>query len=60
MSPIRNIICLAKIAYCSILCHNDPPIISRESMHKHNSGQTLNLQNAVVTVNIRSMSLKSN
>ena len=29
-------------------------------MHKHNFGQTLELRNAVVTVNIRSRSLKSN
>ena len=42
------------------LCHNDPSIISKESMHKHNFGQTLKLQSAVVTVNIRSRSLKSN
>ena len=35
-------------------------IISRESMHKHNFGQTLKLQSAVGTVNIRSRSLKSN
>ena len=28
-------------------------------MHKHNFGQTLKLQSAVVTVNIRSRSLKS-
>ena len=27
-------------------------IISRESMHKHNFGQTFKLQSAVVTVNI--------
>ena len=29
-------------------------------MHKHNFGQTFKLQSAVVTVNIRSWSLKSN
>ena len=29
-------------------------------MHKHNFGQTLKSQSAVVTVNIRSRSLKSN
>ena len=29
-------------------------------MHRHNFGQTLKLQSAVVTVNIRSRSLKSN
>ena len=29
-------------------------------MNKHNFGQTLKLQSAVVTVNIRSRSLKSN
>ena len=29
-------------------------------MHKHNFGQTLKLQSAVVTVNIRSRPLKSN
>ena len=34
----------SKNAYCSLLCHNDPLIISRESMHKHNFGQTLKLQ----------------
>ena len=43
-------------AYCSLLCHNGPSIISKESMHIHNFGQTLN----VVTVNIRSRLLKSN
>ena len=32
------------MAYCSLLCHNDPSIILRESMHKHNFGQTLKLQ----------------
>ena len=32
--------------------------ISRESMHKHDLCQTLKLQSAVVTVNIRSSSLK--
>ena len=51
---------VGKHAYCSLLCHNDPSIISREGMHKHNFGQTLKLQSAVVTVNIRSRSLKSN
>ena len=50
---------VGKHAYCSLLCHNAPSIISRESMHKHNFGQTLKLQSAVFTVNIRSMSLKS-
>ena len=44
--------------YSSLLCHNDPSIISRESMHKHNFGQALKLQGAVGTVNIRSRSLK--
>ena len=29
-------------------------------MHKHNSGQTLELQSAVVTLDIRSRSSKSN
>ena len=51
-------------AYCSLLCHNDtswiPPIISKESMHIHNFGQTLKLQSAVVTLNIRRRSSKSN
>ena len=28
----------------AILCHDDPSIISRESRHKHNFGQTLKLQ----------------
>ena len=37
-----------------------PSIISRESMHKHNFGQTLNLKSVVVTMNIRSRLLKSN
>ena len=54
----RNLV--GKHAYCSLLCHNDTSIISKKSMHKHNFGQTLNLQSAVVTVNIRSRSLKSN
>ena len=35
---------LASMAYCSLLCHNDPSIILRESMHKHNFGQILKLQ----------------
>ena len=47
---------VSKHAYCSLLCHNVPSIISRESMHKHNFGQTLKLQSAVATVNIRSRS----
>ena len=58
MSPTA--IGVGKRAYCSLLCHNVPSIISRESMHKHNFGQTLKFQSAVVTVNIRSKSLKSN
>ena len=49
-----------KHAYCSLLCHYDPSIISRESMHNHNYGQALKLKSVVVTVNIRSRSLKSN
>ena len=43
----------------ALYCVTDPSIISRESMYKHNFGQTLKLQSVVVTVNIRSMSLKS-
>ena len=42
----------------SLLCHIDPSIISRKDMH--NSGQILKLQSAVVHMNIRSRSLKSN
>ena len=38
-------------------CVNDQSIISRKSMHKHNFGQTLKLQSAVVNVNISSWSL---
>ena len=38
----------AKHAYYSLLCHNVPSIISRESIHKHNLGQNLKLQSAVV------------
>ena len=30
---------VGKHAYCSLLCHNVPSIISRESMHKNNFGQ---------------------
>ena len=48
-TPIR----VSKHAYCSLLCHNVPSIISRESMQKHNFGQSLKIQSAVVTVNIR-------
>ena len=55
----RTTIGVGKHTFCSLLCHNVPSIISRESMHKHNFGQTLKLQSAVVTVNIRSKSLKS-
>ena len=51
---------VGKHAYCSLLCYNIPSIISRESMQKHNFCKTLKLQNAVVTVNRRSRSLKSN
>ena len=54
--PPPTAILVGKHAYCSLLCHNDPSIISRESMHMHNFGQTLKLQSAV---NIRSRSLKS-
>ena len=46
-----------KHAYCSLLCHNDPSIISGESTHKHIFGQTLKFLSAVVMVNIRSRSL---
>ena len=51
---------VGKHTYCSLLCHNVPSIISRESMHKHNFGQLLKLQSAVVTMDIRSRSLNSN
>ena len=52
---------VGKNAYCFfIVAHNIPSIISRESMNKHNFGQTLKLQSVMVTVNIRSKSLKSN
>ena len=37
----------------------NPSNILRESMHKHNFGQTLKIQSAVVTLNIRSRSSKS-
>ena len=37
------------------MCHNGPSIISRESMHKHNFGQTMKLQSTVVTLNVRSL-----
>ena len=49
-----------KHVYSSLLCHNDPSIISRESMYKHNFGQTLKSLSNVVTMNISSRSLKSN
>ena len=58
MSPTA--ILVSKHAHCSLLCHNDPSIISRESMDKHNFSHTLKLQSAVVIVNIMSRSLKSN
>ena len=45
-----------KHAYCSLLCHNDtgwsPSIISRDSMHKHNFGQTLKIQSAEYKVKV--------
>ena len=47
-------------AHFSLLIHNVASNISRESMHKHNFGQTLKLQSAAVTVNIRSRLLKYN
>ena len=37
---------VGKHAYCSLLCHNVPSIISMESMHKDNFDQTLELQSA--------------
>ena len=43
----------------ALYCVNDPSIISRKSMHKYKFGQSLKLQSGVVTVNIRSRSLKS-
>ena len=55
-SEENYVIGVGKHANCFILCHTFPSIISRESMHKHNFGQTLKLQSAVVW----SRSLKSN
>ena len=43
--------------YCVTMIHQ---LFHRESMYKHNFGQTLKLQSGVATVNIRSKSLKSN
>ena len=59
---------LTNILISYLLCHNDttykewlnPSIISKKSMYKQNFGQTLKLQSAVVTLNIRSRSSKSN
>ena len=59
---------LTKIIISSLLCHNDTIYkgwlksinYSRESMHKHNFGQNLKLQSAVVTLNIRLRASKSN
>ena len=42
--------------YCLIMIQ----AVSRESKHKHNFGQTLKLQSAVVTLNISSRSSKYN
>ena len=42
MSPTA--IGASKHAYFSLLCHNVPSIISKESIYKHNFGQTLKLQ----------------
>ena len=58
MSPNRNL--GRQACLLPLLCHNDPSIISRENMHNHNYGQTLKLKSVVVTVNIRSRSLKTN
>ena len=55
MSLNRNLSCQA-YCNCSLLCHNDLSIISRESIHKYNFGQTLKLQSALEIVNKRSMS----
>ena len=59
MLPLTAI-CVGNHGYCSLLCHNDPSIISRKSMHKHNFGQTLKIKSAVVTLKTRSMSLQHN
>ena len=42
--------------YCVIMIQ----AVSRESMYKHNFGQTLELGSAVVNLNIRSQTSKSN
>ena len=42
--------------YCVTKIHQ---LLLRENMHKHYFGQTLKLQSAVVTVNLRSRSLES-
>ena len=42
---------------CSFICHNDPSIISRESMLTHKLGQTFKLLSYVVTMKTRLSSL---
>ena len=55
MSPNHNL--SRQACFCSFICHNDPSISSRESMHIHKFGQTLKLKSYVVTVKTRSSSL---
>ena len=49
---------VGKHANCSLLCHNDPSIIIKEKHSQTQFGQTMKLQSAMVTVNIRPRSLK--
>ena len=49
------------VLYCvTMMQAESSSIISRESMNRHNFGQTLNIQSAAVTLNIRSSSSKFN
>ena len=50
---------VGKHANCSLLCQNDSSIIVKGDHSQTQFGQTMKLQSAVATVNIRSRSLKS-
>ena len=54
--PQFESVSMLTVLYCVTKIHQ---LLLRENMHKHYFGQTLKLQSAVVTVNIRFMSLES-
>ena len=62
MSPQPQEKPASMLSNCSLICHNVPSIISRESMYKHMQfwSNFEITKCCVVTVNIRSRSIKSN